>query len=301
MKTESLKLAPREEIKEKVKEIQQKQVCLQFAKNGTCKLGQNCPIKHDDMLKVETGGAIPKGTSRIHKIIPQSKTQSKHQEDSHVMEDDAEDNIEVTIRYIDYTVETGRAGLVIGRGGMNIRAIQTKTNTEIESPPQGYDTFRIHGSAHSIKTAIEEMKKIIESKKPKHIKDAQYRVYQPPLELIPSIIGNKGRRIKNIEEISKTEIIVPRKGNSEFKIYGSEYEVQHAIREIKRITATYEYAKQEQAQREKDRVEKEDKERKVKEQREIYDQERIWVEQEERAELEREEREKREKEWKERH
>ena len=60
MKTESLKLAPREEIKEKVKEIQQKQVYLQFAKNGTCKLGQNCPIKHDDMLEVETGNCNSK-------------------------------------------------------------------------------------------------------------------------------------------------------------------------------------------------------------------------------------------------
>ena len=60
MKTESLKLALREEIKEKVKEIQQKQVCLQFAKNGTCKLGQNCPIKHDDMLEVETGNCNSK-------------------------------------------------------------------------------------------------------------------------------------------------------------------------------------------------------------------------------------------------
>ena len=42
---------------------------------------------------------------------------------------------------MDYTVETGRAGLVIGRGCMSIRAIQTKANIEIESPPQGYDAF----------------------------------------------------------------------------------------------------------------------------------------------------------------
>ena len=58
------------------------------------------------------------------------------------MEDDAEDNIDnksgdskYNKIYMDYTVETGRAGLVIGRGCMSIRAIQTKANTEIESPP----------------------------------------------------------------------------------------------------------------------------------------------------------------------
>ena len=183
----------REQDKQQVTKIEslfmKRQPCLLYLFNK-CDKGSNCPDSHGSLRDENTSTRSVSTTSpgpeikqhETYKNQPpkpqrfqayQSEELQKIDITQHVpeqkeqaiqtIESEISRNVE-PITCVEIQVAPGKAGLVIGKGGKNIRDIREKTHTKIETPPDEKDTFVIYGTKENISAAMAEICKIVEER-----------------------------------------------------------------------------------------------------------------------------------------
>ena len=151
---------------------------------GGCEAGDACPNKHtktnQNALEVPQKQMTRSGRYNKEpdkeKLHPKTMTfKDNKQEQDKGWREKEKKQIEITIPDTRtqhkemYTIKVpdNTTGLIIGRGGTQIRDIQLRSNAIITSPPPGSNTFTILGNQEEIRKATDEMKRIlIEAKAP---------------------------------------------------------------------------------------------------------------------------------------
>ena len=117
---------------------------------------------------------------------------------------------------------------IIGRNGLNIKAIRDNTNASIKTPARGEDPILvISGRPEAVAAARRQVLECADQL-------TQIRV-RVPSSVMGLIIGREGITIKRIQKLTNTRIVTPSRGKEPcFEVTGKPEDTEHAKRAIQR-------------------------------------------------------------------